>query len=178
MMWTWKYFANWDLEKGAPEQLLTESEAKEREEELEPYVVVVTQDGQPRYVVDIRCNSFSYGLIYLDKNRKAERMDFYTIMDAMGDDDFLFLESVIEWKRVEGVRIQSFYQLDGSCRRLHHHLDTDECFKEETVEYDLAYHVRETVSFGDYRSLLPEVKETTTDCSHHVAFDSKESVVS
>jgi hypothetical protein len=49
-MWTWEYFANWDLE--TPEQPLTESEAHERDEELEPYVVVVKQDGQPRYVVD------------------------------------------------------------------------------------------------------------------------------
>lgn len=162
-MWTWEYYANWDLEKGVPEQPLTESEANERDEELEPYVVVVKQDGQPRYVVDIRCNSFSYGLIYLDKNRQAERMDFYTIMDAMGD-DFLFLESVIEWKRAEGVRIQSFYHLDGTCNRLHHRLDTDECFKEETMEYDLADHIRETVSFGEYRSLLPAVNEFTTDC--------------
>lgn len=147
-----KYYEWWDLMFHKPEFPISEAEAKKWHEEEKPYVVVVLEEGEKKYVVNVNFEIIYCSVYYLNANGERVKSEAYT---ENGDGLFLLERKVWKNRPHNDMDVYAF-ELDGSYVKSH--VDAQGYITKDrtTGTCDVSTHFRKMIRFGDYDPVLPK----------------------
>lgn len=141
------YYGNWSFLRCKPSNPLDEETAKERHEELEPYVVVVWIDDEIRYVIQMAFNIYHCSVFHYQHGKR--------IMDESYQvhEEKLFLRQKVLWDVEEVAQVSYLYEPTGEYYKQRRDAQ-GKLIDDAEGKTDVSSHFKKNVQFGQYGSLL------------------------
>ncbi|SDC72372.1 hypothetical protein SAMN04488112_11483 [Melghirimyces thermohalophilus] len=149
-----EFYESWrGIRKNARGKLSLD-QAKQFHQKEKPYVVIISKNKAPVYIVKINFNYEGYfcSIAYLNENLDAKKSESYVAQEHQ-----LFLKNV-QKKYYDGREIDMvtyLYETDGRYRK-NFFIDGRAMEDAEYGKCDVSSHFREMIQFGNYDSILPE----------------------